>query len=48
MNCTGLTSHRQNFIHLQWKMKENIKHLFVFLATNIIFIGQLEKDIGDA
>ena len=26
--------------------KVNIKHLLVFLAPNIIFIGQLEKDIG--
>ena len=24
----------------------NNKHLLVFLATNIIFIGQMEKDIG--
>ena len=23
-----------------------LKHLLVFLAPNIIFIGQLEKDIG--
>ena len=23
-----------------------IKHLLVFLALNVIFIGQLEKDIG--
>ena len=23
-----------------------VKHLLVFLATNIVFIGQLEKDIG--
>ena len=26
----------------------DIKHLLVFLAPDIIFIGQLEKDIGDA
>ena len=24
----------------------NIKHLLVFLAPNIIFIGQMEKDTG--
>ena len=30
-----------------WKHAEaNNKHLLVFLAPNIIFIGQLEKDIG--
>ena len=27
-------------------MNHNIKHLLVFLAPNIIFIGQMEKDIG--
>ena len=26
----------------------NNKHLLVFLAPNIIFVGQLDKDIGDA
>ena len=28
---------------LKWSV---IKHLLVFLAPNIIFIGQMEKDIG--
>ena len=34
------------FIHIQHSYVFSIKHLLVSLAPNIIFIGQMEKDIG--
>ena len=36
----------KNYIASVVPVKLNIKHLLVFLAPNIIFIGQMEKDIG--
>ena len=39
---TQIADHFPQLMHL----KQINKHLLVFLAPNIIFIGQLEKDIG--
>ena len=41
-----LTEWEVSAYHLLTEFAFRTKHLLVFLAPNIIFIGQLEKDIG--